>query len=131
VFLPIPLELKAALDRLPQPREAQDDKHYFWNGQTSERALKGIAERTLAAVFKASGLPHAHAHRFRHTLATELLGTGASFEDVADVLGNSPAIVRKHYGKWSPARQARIEQLMKAVYVGANWAQTGKAAVTH
>ena len=57
-------------------------------------------------------MPKAHAHRFRHTLATELLGRGASFEDVADILGNSPEIVRKHYAKWSPARQARIDALM-------------------
>lgn len=35
-------------------------------------------------------------------LATQL-GRGASFEEVADILGNSPAIVGKHYGKWSPA----------------------------
>ena len=56
----------------------------------------------------------AHAHRFRHTLATELLGRGASFEEVADILGNSPEIVRKHYGKWSIARQNRIDELMRA-----------------
>jgi integrase len=45
------------------------------------------------------GVQGAHAHRFRHILATELLGRGASFEEVADILGNSPEIVRKHYGK--------------------------------
>jgi hypothetical protein len=49
--------------------------------------------RTLAAVFKKSSVQRAHAHRFRHTLATELLGRGASFEEVADILGNSPDIV--------------------------------------
>lgn len=83
--------------------------------------MKGIAERTLDAVFKKSGVAHAHAHRFRHTLATELLGHGASFEDVADILGNSPEIVRKHYGKWSPARQARIDDLMEKVHAGTEW----------
>jgi predicted transcriptional regulator len=60
-------------------------------------------------------------HR-RHTLATELLGAGASFEEVADILGNSPEIVRKHYAKWSTARQARIDNLMDQV-----WAQNGHA----
>ena len=69
--------------------------------------MKGNVDRSLAAVFKRSRRRGAHAHRFRHTLATELLGRGASFEDVADILGNSPEIVRKHYAKWSPARQAR------------------------
>jgi len=54
---------------------------------------------------------------FRHTLATELLGRGASFEEVGDILGNSAEIVRKHYGKWSVARQSRIDDLMKRVYI--------------
>jgi predicted ArsR family transcriptional regulator len=39
---------------------------------------------------------NAPAHRYRHTLATE---QGATFEQVADILGNSPSVVRKHYGK--------------------------------
>ena len=36
----------------------------------------------------------------------------ATREDIADILGNSPVIVRKHYAKWSPARQKRIDDLM-------------------
>jgi integrase len=74
----------------------------------------GIAERTLAAVFKKSGVKSAHAHRFRHTLATRLLAEGATFEQVADILGNTPGVVRKHYGKWSKGRQANIDRLMFA-----------------
>jgi hypothetical protein len=65
----------------------------------------GIAERTLAAVFKKSGVKNAHAHWYRHTLATRLLEQGATFEQVADIPRNSPAVVRKHYGKWSKGRQ--------------------------
>jgi integrase len=91
--------------------------------------MKGIAERSLATVFKASGVSHAHAHRFRHTLATELLGRGASFEDVADILGNSPEIVRKHYAKWSPARQARIDDLMEKVHSGTDWTIRDKVRI--
>jgi site-specific recombinase XerD len=121
VFLPIPDDLRLALNAAPWPRGADADcRYFFWNGITSERAVKGIAERTLAAVFKKSGVAKAHAHRFRHTLATELLGAGASFEEVGDILGNSPEIVRKHYAKWSTARQARIDTLMDTV-----WAQNG------
>ncbi len=122
VFLPIPTELKAALDRVPIPRGAAPDcRHYFWNGISSERTMKDTADRSLSAVFKSAMVPKAHAHRFRHTLATELLGNGASFEEVADILGNSPEIVRKHYAKWSPARQSRIDDLMERVHVGVNY----------
>ena len=115
VFLPIPESLKLVLDALPLPRNAaQDCPYYFWNGQTSRRAVVGIAERTLAAVFKKSGVKDAHAHRYRHTLATRLLEQGATFEQVADILGNSPEVVRKHYGKWSKGRQDNIDRLMMA-----------------
>ena len=86
--------------------------YYFWNGVTFRRAVVGIAERTLSAVFKKSGVKNAHAHRFRHTLATRLLEQGATFEQIADILGNSPAVVRKHCGKWSKGRQDNIDRLM-------------------
>jgi integrase len=115
VFLPIPESLKLALDAVPLPRNAAADcPHFFWNGNTAKRAVVGIAERALAAVFKKSGVKNAHAHRYRHTLATRLLEQGATFEQVADILGNSPAVVRKHYGKWSKGRQDSIDRLMFA-----------------
>jgi site-specific recombinase XerD len=115
VFLPLPDTLKLVLDALPLPRNAaQDCPYYFWNGVTSRRAVVGIAERTLASVFRKSGVKDAHPHRYRHTLATRLLEQGATFEQVADILGNSPEVVRKHYAKWSKGRQASIDRLMFA-----------------
>jgi integrase len=74
------------------------------------------ATRTMAAVFGASGIPGAHAHRFRHTLATEILEAGSTFEDAAEILGNSPNIIKKHYAKWSPHRQERISVLMRSIF---------------
>ena len=56
-------------------------------------------------------------------------GRGASFEEVADILGNSPDIVRKHYGKWSVARQNRIDELIERVYVGTEYAIPEKARI--
>jgi hypothetical protein len=44
----------------------------------------------------------------RHTLATELLENGWTYEDVAEVLGNSAVIVRKHYAKRSCGRQSSV-----------------------
>ena len=118
----------AALEALPTPRGTEGKSpFYFWNAVTSRRALIGIAERTLATAFRASKVNRAHAHRFRHTLATQLLGMGASLEDVADILGNSPAIVRKHYAKWSRARPERIDWLMQAAQFGTSVAHEEKS----
>ena len=87
--------------------------------KSTRRAVVGIAERTLGTVLKKSGVKNAHAHRFRHTLATRLLENGASFEQVADILGNSPDVVRQHYGKWSQVRQANVDRLMTAHFATA------------
>jgi integrase len=133
VFLPVWKATQTALDSLPAPRGAEaTPRYYFWNGTTSKRAVVGIAERTLAAVFKKSGVLGAHAHRFRHTLATRLLGNGAAtLQDVADILGNSPEIVRKHYEKWSSARQARIDRVMQDPSFGTSVVHKENGPVIH
>jgi len=117
VRLPVPAELAAALDALPLPKGAPPDcPYYFWNGAGSVRALKNDGHRMLDAVFKASRVRDAHSHRFRHTLATEMLAHGATYEDVAAVLGNSPAIVRKHYARWSRGRELRLAYFLRRVH---------------
>ena len=35
------------------------------------------------------------------TPATEVLEMGGTFEESADILGDTEAIIRKHYAKWS------------------------------
>jgi integrase len=114
--------MKAALDCVPVPEGNPDSRYFFWNGIGKPKTHKAHVDRSLRAVFKEAEVQGAHAHRFRHTLATELLGRGASFADVADIPGNSPEIVRKHYGKWSSARQSRIDALMQRVYSGTGFA---------
>jgi site-specific recombinase XerD len=117
VFLPIPAVMVEALDSVPPPRKSgKTCPNFFWNGHSTPKSQISEVSETLAAVFRESGVIDAGAHRFRHTLATELLGAGASFEEVADILGNSPEIVRKHYAKWSKERQERVDELMQRVH---------------
>ena len=80
-------------------------------------------------MFKRAGVQGAHAHRFRHTLATEILARGGTAQDAADILGISVAIVLKHYAKWSQGRQERITKLFEAVYPGTYWAHDEKGTV--
>jgi integrase/recombinase XerD len=42
----------------------------------------------MAALFRRAGLPHARLHSFRHTAASSMVNRGASFKDIADVLGH-------------------------------------------
>ena len=70
---------------------------------------RAASERLLAAVFQKSGVVGAHAHRFRHTLASNILAGGGTMQDVADVLGISIRVAQQSYAKWTPSRQARID----------------------
>jgi integrase len=56
-------------------------------------------------------------HRFRHTFARILLQkANVTVRDVAELLGNTEEIVRKHYAAWVPERQARITKILKAAF---------------
>jgi hypothetical protein len=48
--------------------------------------------------------------RFRHTLALELLGAGAIFEELAGILGNSPETIRNitQKGCWRGITEFRL-----------------------
>jgi two-component system response regulator PilR (NtrC family) len=70
------------------------------------------------AVFAKAEIPGAQAHRFRHTLATDILARGGTMADVADVLGISEHIARRHYAKWPAARRERISSIMRLVHTG-------------
>jgi site-specific recombinase XerD len=118
VKLPVQADLQAALDALPMPKGAGSPEcpYLFWSGHGSRATFVRDVTRTMGTVFKASGVPGACSHRFRHTLATEVLEMGGTFEEAADILGDTEAIVRKHYAKWSIGRQTRISDLLARIW---------------
>ena len=77
----------------------------------------------MAAVFKRSGVERGHCHRFRHTLASELIAKGTSIQDVAGILGDTVATIERHHAKWTPERQTRQDEALRMVH-GTNLAQT-------
>jgi integrase len=57
-------------------------------------------------------------HRFRHTFARILLERpGVSVRDVAELLGNTEQMVRKHYAAWIPTRQERLTSILKDAFM--------------
>lgn len=131
VFLPIPPFLKGSLDNLPTPKGTSgQSKYFFWSGNGTTRAFIRGVTRTLARVFEISEVAGAHAHRFRHTLATALLEKGWTTEDVAIVLGSTPDIILRHYAQWTTQRQDRISSLAQDVWSGKFLATTKALAVT-
>lgn len=58
-------------------------------------------------------------HRFRHTFARILLQKpGVTVRDVAELLGNTEEMIRKHYGAWVPERQARLTKILQEAFEG-------------
>lgn len=61
----------------------------LFTGKGTERLGKSGIEAVLKRLEKKSGVPNVHPHRFRRTLATNLLDRGMSIQDVAEILGHA------------------------------------------
>jgi site-specific recombinase XerD len=109
VYLPAP---KLMLDEL---QGIGNDMYFFWSGKGKLKSAKADWQRTLTRLFELAGV-EGHAHMFRHTLAVELLENNVSVEHVAAILGNSPAIVHKHYAPWIASRQNALEAAVSKIW---------------
>jgi integrase/recombinase XerD len=100
-------------------------RYVFWNysgdGPASDEQKRSVSEkyfqRYMRTLLDKAGLPNATSHKFRHTLAIEMIRHGASFEDVAATLGNTVAVVAKFYShEWGKVRQHRTDAAIKAAW---------------
>jgi site-specific recombinase XerD len=98
----------------------------FWDGGrsgegTDEERREAVKywQKQVRTLLDVAGFPNATSHKFRHTLAIEMIRHGATFEDVAAALGNSVAVVAKFYShEWAKVRQGKTDAAIKAT-----WAQ--------
>lgn len=70
--------------------------------------------RTIKGIGKAAQVEDCHPHKFRTTLATELLAKGATLFDVATILGDNTATVEKYYAAFVGQQQERIRGILEA-----------------
>jgi integrase/recombinase XerC len=88
--------------------------YFFWNGTSKLQSVTDYwRSRQIKPIFKAAKLSSAHPHQFRHTFAVELLKQGTSTTHVADLLGNSEKIVKKHYSAWTVERQKNLDEVVR------------------
>jgi site-specific recombinase XerD len=99
-------------------------RYVFWNGGRSgdgdvedkRVAVKHWAKQ-IRTLLNAAGLRDATSHMFRHTLAIEMIRHGATFEDVAAVLGNTVGVVAKFYShEWVKVRQDKTDAAIQATW---------------
>jgi site-specific recombinase XerD len=108
VSCPIPNDLAKAILAL-------DGDTPFWSGKSDLEDITKNWRKIYARIFKAAGI-NGHPHQFRHTAAKRLLVKGVSAVFVASVLGDSEEIVRRHYSKWIPERQAAVDKAIRATW---------------
>lgn len=100
--LPLPVDLgeaMAAYLRHGRPLSAEG-RTVFVRVKAPHRALtsSGVTQ-VVAAAARRAGLGRIHAHRLRHTLATQLLRAGASFSEIGQLLRHRRARTTAIYAK--------------------------------
>ena len=55
-------------------------------------------------------------HRFRHTFVRILLEKGVPLSDVAELVGDTPQIVAKHYSRFVKTRQDRLTKILQDAF---------------
>jgi hypothetical protein len=89
------------------------ERYWFWTGIGSKETLTGNWRRSFRRLCEIAGVQGGHPHRFRDTLAVELLLDGMPIERVSVLLGHSSVkITERHYAPWVQARQAQLESDM-------------------
>lgn len=66
----------------------EDGSKALFVGKGSKRIQKNAIETILKKLGKRAGVENVHPHRFRRTLATELIDRGAALQDVQRILGH-------------------------------------------
>jgi integrase len=72
------------------------DRYWFWTGVGSKETLAGNWRRTFRRLCRIADVHGGHPHRFRDTLAVELLLDGMPMERVSILLGRSPSATMPH-----------------------------------
>jgi site-specific recombinase XerD len=76
-------------------------------------SLTRDVQRKFKAAFVAVGVPEATIHWFRHSFASHLAAKGATTDEIAMILGISPAVARKTYIHFTAAWQNRLKTLLE------------------
>ena len=102
-------------------RKKDASKHQTASGNMRRRlndrgAFDGIHmydDETGEAIRNADGSPkRGRLYQLRHTFVKERLDRGMTLDEVAELIGDTPDIVRKHYVKWSTERQQVLNEKM-------------------
>lgn len=114
VVVPIHTELLFALEAERERRQPNPWDRVLLNPETGKPYTRPRLYYRIMALGRRAGVPNANPHRFRDSLAVEMLCRGATPYDVAKVLGDTIETVEKHYAPFVPELQERVRRIMES-----------------
>jgi integrase len=115
VILPIHKELLFALEVEYQRRAPAPTDRVLLNPTSGAPMMRPRLYQRMLALGKRAGADSAHPHRFRDTLAVDMLSRGCSPYDVAKMLGDSIGTIEKHYTPFVKELRERVQNMIENV----------------
>jgi integrase len=114
VIVPLNVELLFALEAEHARINPEPTDRVLLNPATNAPMTRPRLYERMLALGARAGITNAHPHRFRDTLAVDMLARGASPYDVAKVLGDTIDTVERHYTPFVKELRERVRTLLNS-----------------
>lgn len=114
VVIPIQSELLALLEMERDRRSPKPEDTVLLNPETGKKLDRPRLYKRLVATGNRAGVSNARPHRFRDTLAVDMLSRGASPYDVAKMLADTIETVERHYTPFVKELRERVRGILES-----------------
>lgn len=114
VVIPIHSELLAVLEMEHDGRKPEPNDRVLLNPSTGNPLNRPRLYKRMLRLGKRAGVAEARPHRFRDTLAVDMLARGASPYDVAKILGDTIETVERHYTPFIKELRERVRTILES-----------------
>ena len=132
VVVPIHTELLFSLEAEHDRRRPNPWDRVLLNPETGKPLTRPRLYYRLMALGRRAGVANSNPHRFRDSLAVEMLCRGATPYDVAKMLGDTIETVEQHYAPFVPELRERVRRILESEPEGQNagtiWARSAQKA---
>jgi integrase len=118
VEVPVHPELLAALQFEHECRKPQPGDIVLLSPVTHLPMPPRKLTARIVALGKRAGVKRAHPHRFRDTLAVDLLSKGLGIYDVAKILGDTVTVIEAHYAEFVTVLRERARRAIEDAQTG-------------
>jgi site-specific recombinase XerD len=96
-----------------EQRGPQPSNRVLINPATGKPLTRPRLYQRMVSLGRRAGVSNAHPHRFRDTLAVDMLARGASPYDVAKMLGDTIETVERHYMPFVRELRERVRLILE------------------